>query len=185
MKYLRTSIGVVAPDPRESKRIHAWAQENYPAFERGEISVEQWIDGTSSRRQIEPQDHIDAWESITLFTESFYFFAWRLMEAINIKGRDGRLRFPELGQIKAEGVRRVRNELLQHPEKYSQNFRQHLTLTDDGPVLRTAEVAIKSATGKVIPTGSSVDKGLYVTAKEFRDELQGNFDRAIKRWASP
>jgi len=184
LKYLLAAIDVVTPEPRELKRIHVWAQENYAAHVRGEISVEQWIEGTSLPSHVEPPDYISAWESITFFTESFYFFAWRLMEALNIKDRDNLLRFPKLNPIKAQSVRRVRNELLQHPERYSQNFKQHLTLTGHGPILRTAEVAIKSATGEVIPTVNSVDKGLYVTAKEFRGELQEAFDRAIESLTS-
>jgi hypothetical protein len=47
-------------------------------------------------------------------------------------------------------------------------------------------VAIKSATGKTVPTGSSVDKeGPYVTAEKFRDELQEEFNQAIKSLTSP
>lgn len=181
LKHLENAIDVIAPDSQELERTNAWTQENYPAVERGEISIEQWIDGTRLPCQVELQDFIDAWESINLFTESFYFFAWRLMVALNVNRRN---RFLGLHEIKAKGVSRVRNHLLEHPERHGQNFKQFLTLTNSGPVLRTAEVAIKSDTGKVMPTGSSVDEGLYVTAEKFRDELQKGFDQAIKSLSS-
>jgi hypothetical protein len=192
LKYLRMTLDVLAPDPQEVKRANCWGQENYPAFRRGEISMEQWIDGTSVPCQVKSEDYIEAWESITLFTESFYFFAWRLMEVLNIKDRDNRFRFPGLGTIEAEGIRNIRNQLLQHPErgykdsdKCRRRFVQGLVVTDSGPVLRTTEVAIMSATGETIPTDNSVDKeGLYVTAEKFRDELQAEFNRAIKSLAS-
>lgn len=193
LKYLRSALELVAPNRQELERVNSWAQENYPALQRGEMSIEQWIEGTSLPRQVETQDYIEAWESINLFTESFYFFAWRLMEALNIKDRGNRLGFPGLGKIAAEGIRDIRNQLLQHPEKAYEDsdkcrrrFVQGLVVTDSGPVLRTTEVAVKSATGETVPTGSSVDKeGLYVTAEKFRDELQVKFSRAIRSLTTP
>jgi hypothetical protein len=188
LKHLCIALDVVAPDPQELKRANSWAQENYPALTRGEITIEQWIDGTSLPCHVKSEDYIEAWESIVLFTESFYFFAWRLMETLNIKDRGNRFRFPSLGTIEAEGIRDVRNQLIQHPERgyedsdmYRRRFTQGLVVTDSGPVLRTTEMAIKSATGETIPTDSSVDKeGLYVTAGKFRDELQAKLNQAIK-----
>ena len=112
------------------------------------------------------------------------------MECLN--NRSNRFRFPGLDEIKTDGVRDVRNHLLQHPEKNfkssdncRQRFTQGLVVTSSGPVLRTTEFAIKSATGEVIPTESTEDKGLDITAKEFRDELQKKFHRAVRSLTSP
>jgi hypothetical protein len=58
-------------------------------------------------------------------------------------------------------------------------------ITNSGPDLRTAEFAVKYATGEVVPADNAVDKGLDVTAEEFREELQKKFDRAIKALTSP
>lgn len=192
LNHLRVAIEVVTPDRQELDRVNSWAQENYPILQRGEISIEQWIDGTSVPPQMEPQDHIEAWESINLFTESFYFFAWRLMESLNIKDRDNRFGFPDLDRIEARDIRDIRNQLLQHPEKdykdsdkCRQRFMQGLVVTDTGPVLRTTEVGIKIATGETFPTDSTVDQqGLYITAEKFRDELQMKFNRAIESLTS-
>jgi hypothetical protein len=84
LKHLNDARGVVTPDPEEVNRVDTWAQENYSALQRGEITIEQWVDGTSLPRQVETQLYIEAWESVALFTESFYFFAWRLMECLKI-----------------------------------------------------------------------------------------------------
>lgn len=192
LKYLGVNLDVVSPERHEVDDVNSWAQENYSALGRGEISMEQWVEGTSLPCRVEPGDYIEAWESIALFTESFYFFAWRLMEALNVKDRDNRLSFPGLRKIEAGGIRDIRNHLLQHPEKNYKNFdecrqrfTQGLTVTDSGPVLRTTKMVIESATGKAIPAGDSVDKeGLYVTAEKFRDELQEKFNRAINSLAS-
>ncbi|MGI8648414.1 MAG: hypothetical protein DLM55_12245 [Acidimicrobiales bacterium] len=192
LNHLRIALDVVIPDRQEWERVNSWSRDNYPALKRGEISIEQWIGGTILPCQVERQDYFEAWESINLFTESFYFVAWRLREVLNIKDDGNRFRLPGLGKIKAEGIRDIRNQLLQHPEKDYKNsdkcrrrFTQGLAVTDYGPVLRTTETAIKFATGETIPTGSSVDKeGLYVTSEKFRDELQTRFNRAIKSLTS-
>lgn len=193
LKHLSDARSVDHPDSQELKRVNIWAQENHSALLRGEITMEQWIDGTSLPRQVEPQrylEYIEAWESIVLFTESFYFFAWRLMECLN--NRSNQFRFPGLERIKADGVSDVRNHLLQHPENHfdgsensRQRFKQGLVVTSSGPVLRTTEFAIKSATGEMIPTENTEDKGLDITARKFCDELQKRFDRAIKSLTSP
>jgi hypothetical protein len=65
LKYLRIALDVVAPDPQELKRANSWAQENYPALTRGEITMEQWINGASLPCHVQSEDYIEAWESIT------------------------------------------------------------------------------------------------------------------------
>lgn len=118
---------------------------------------------------------VEAWESIGLFTEAFYFFAWRLIEVLN---GNGPYRFPYLERLRANGVRVVRNHLLQHPEKQGQNFTQGFVITSVGPVLRSREAIIDGATGKARPSGDTVDQGLHVAAIELRDEMQLKFDKA-------
>jgi hypothetical protein len=86
-----------------------------------------------------------------------YFFAWGLVEVLK---RSRPFAFEGFSKLKARGVRIVRNDLLQHPEKHGKNFRQWLVVTSKGPVLKTTTVVIRSDTGKVEPEKESVDRGL-------------------------
>lgn len=108
------------------------------------------------------------------------------MEALNVQDRANRLRFPELREAEAAGVRKVRNQPLEHPEKHYANsnageypFAQNLILTHAGPVLRASAIAISSTTGESFPPEESVDKGLYVNASELRDVLEVQLAHAI------
>jgi hypothetical protein len=81
------------------------------------MSIEEWVAGTGPKqRSLEELQHeADAWESIGLFTESFYLFAWRLIEVLN---GNAEYRFPNLERIRTTGgVGFVRNHFIQHPEK--------------------------------------------------------------------
>jgi hypothetical protein len=178
LRYLEQALSTVRPDPRETARIAAWMQENQGAFERGEISEQEWINGVSGRMSPDPQAYVDAWDSVALFTEDFYRIAWRLREILSRGGTDP-LAFPHVERVTATGVRRVRDELIEHPEDFEQNFKQGLIVTDAGPVLRTMGAVVRVGTGEVHPSDDTIDEGLYVTAAAFRDELQRKFDHAI------
>lgn len=171
------ALAIVRPAPSEIERANAWFQENYSAFRHGKISWDAWIAGTSVSRDVDPRRYVDAWESVGLFVEAFYFFAWRLIEVWN---REGQYAFPELAPVRALGVTIVRNHLLEHPERHGQNFTQGLVVTDAGPVLRSSGVVLKGATGEVLPADDTVDEGLYVTATRLRDELEVELDNAIR-----
>jgi hypothetical protein len=178
LRYLEQALSIVRPDPREATRITAWVRENQGAFERREISEQEWIKGSSPRMAVSGTDYLDAWDSVVLFTEVFYRIAWRLREILSRSGTDP-LAFRHVERVTATGIRRVRNELLEHPEDFEQNFKQGLIVTDAGPVLRTMGAVVRVGTGEVLPGDDTIDEGLSVTAADFRDELQRKFDQAI------
>ena len=103
---------------------------------------------------------------IELLTESFYYFAWRLQQVL--------VQLPELGKFNPVGVREVRFDLLDHPEKQSNalnpNFRYGHDL-ETGPILK--------------PFGARAtethDRGLYIDAQEFLDELLPRLSRASEK----
>ena len=93
---------------------------------------------------------------IEILSEAFYYFAWRLRELL--------VRLPHLKKFNPRGIREVRHDLLEHPERKSKalnpNFMYGLDV-QQGPVLkpfgeRRADVH---------------DRGLYVNAQEILDEL--------------
>jgi hypothetical protein len=92
---------------------------------------------------------MDAFREVRLFTEAFYFFAWRLVEILTSKA------FPFNGFTKlkqnVKGIQNVRNHLIEHPEKGSKNFRQSFGITSDGPVLKNTMVVAEITTGKSGP----------------------------------
>jgi len=161
LKHLDDARNAIAPDPQEVEKADIWLRDNYFPFARGEISFEAWCAGTRVPLPAEVPAYIAAWESINLFTDSFYFFAWRLVGALNMEKFPKAERFPELRKIKAPGVNFVRNKLLEHPEQRPlrrENFTQGLVFTDSGPVLRATGATIRSATGEVLPAGDSGTK---------------------------
>ena len=99
---------------------------------------------------------VRAWYEIRLFTETFYFFAWRLREVVN---GGGGVEFVGVRRIQAKGVRDVRNVLIEHPEhgKPSGNYQQSLTVTDAGPVLKSSTIVVRGASGRVDPDDASLD----------------------------
>jgi hypothetical protein len=97
-----------------------------------------------------------------LLTESFYYFAGRIRTII----KNRRAPLPGLASFECNGVRDVRNKLVEHPEG---NDSQVSTQSfgsggPNGPVLK----AIRNVgQEKVFP-----DRGLYANAKEFRENLE-------------
>ena len=179
LRKLTDEITVITPTSQEIERSNEFIKRHYATFERGEMSIDEWVAGTGLRQRSreELQCESDAWESIGLFTEAFYFFGWRLIEVLN---GHGEYRFPNLERMQtAEGVGSVRNHLIQHPEKKEKNFAQGLVVTNSGPVLRSREAIIDGATGEVRPSDDTRDRGLYVTAAKLRDEMQRKFEKAV------
>lgn len=86
---------------------------------------------------------VQAWDEVLLFTEMFYFIAWRLVDILTKRGA---LSFPGFSKLRARGVTLVRNHLLQHPEKHGEIFQQRLMVTNAGPGLKGFAVVAGSAT---------------------------------------
>ncbi len=106
---------------------------------------------------------------IELFAESFYFVAWRICSIFKHKRTNT---LPYLNTFEAKGIRDVRNSLIEHPED-SQIFRQSFMCGgDQGPVLKNARSAGDPY--------EICDKGLWVNAKEFRDNLEKLLRQAVE-----
>lgn len=172
LSHLGASIGTVTGDPEENRQ-HAERCENARLkWLAGEITEEEFFTIVVKPSSVEQKhQYMLAWDEVHLFTEMFYLVAWRLMEVLN---RKGPLAFPNLRKIDSRGIREVRNHLIQHPEgrKQSPDYRQSLVLTDAGPVLKTSEIWIDFTTGRTRPVKESLDRGLYVHAKEFYCDLE-------------
>ena len=170
LEYLKTALAVFAGDPTETRRQLKWMMEAKSRLDAGQITEEEYLAGVSCPKSPEELGaFVRAGAEIRLFTETFYFVAWRLREVLR---RGGTLAFPGFSNFDALGVRSVRNQLMEHPERSdSRNFRQHLVVTDAGPVLKSSTMVIRAATGRAEPDSDSVDRGLFVTAQEFHDEL--------------
>jgi hypothetical protein len=178
LEHLSRALALVAIDPERAKRDAEWFTKAQPRLARGEITEEEFAAGLSrtSRTPEESRGYVHAWGEVRLFTEIFYFVAWRLREIFNNRKPEA---FSNLRQIKARGIRDVRNLLIQHPEhgKPVPNYRQWLVVTDDGPVLKSSEVLVRG--GSVSATDESVDRGLYVNADELRREMEACLGDAL------
>jgi len=178
LEHLSRAVALVAVDPERTKRDAEWFRKAQPRLARGEITEEEFAAGLSrtSRTPEESRGYVHAWNEVRLFTEIFYFVAWRLREVLNNREPEA---FRNLRRIKARGIRDVRNLLIQHPEhgRPMPNYRQWLVVTDDGPVLKSSEVLVRA--GSVSATDESVDRGLYVNANELQHEIETCFEDAL------
>ncbi len=176
LDHLRRAVGIFAGDPERLRRDVKWMTEVQPRLVRGEISPEEYAAGFSQKSAAESRACLRASEEVRLFSEMFYFVAWRLREVFNSPKPRA---FPNLRQIKAKGIRNVRNVLIEHPEhgKPVPNYRQWLMVTDDGPVLKSSEVLVRG--GSVSAPDESVDRGLYVNADELRREMEACLGEAL------
>jgi len=107
---------------------------------------------------------IRAEEEILLFTETFYHFAWRLVEVLN----SSKFSFEGFSKRKprAEGIRYVRNLLIQHPEKHETKIlRPSFTMAAaSGPVLKAVRLGPDTV-------DAVYDRGLFANAQELHDEI--------------
>ena len=111
--------------------------------------------------------HNAALFELRLFTEAFYFFAGRLTELLSANANP----FPGFKKFDPQGIRDVRNRLIQHPEKGNSR-----ALSGGFGYGGTAGPTLKVGRSEGQPR-SLRDKGLYVNAEEFREKL----DKALRR----
>jgi hypothetical protein len=92
-------------DPEWAKRIE-WFKQAQPRLVRGEITAEEYEAGLTPAPRTPEEDraYLRAWSEVRLFTEIFYFVAWRLRQAFNSR----ELRFPNLRDLEAKGIRDAR-----------------------------------------------------------------------------
>jgi hypothetical protein len=193
LRHLHNAIEVVTrpADPDEIARerdvVEEWAALDQ-RLANGEITDLEYfkakIEMESRWPKQSPAWH-DAWVDISIFTETFYHWAWRLI--IVLRGEAGPpYKFPGgLTKVNVPVIREVRNYLIQHPEnvKGDQNFTLGLVITSSGPVLRSLGAVIKGDSDRMEPLPESVDQGLFVAAERLRDELERRFDIAISKTA--
>jgi hypothetical protein len=176
LDHLKRAVRIFAGDPERLRRDVKWMTEAQPRLVRGEITQEEYLAGFSQKSEAESRACLRASEEVRLFSEMFYFVAWRLREVLN--GPKPRA-FPKLRRIEAKSIRHVRNVLIEHPEhgKPVPNYRQWLTVTDDGPVLKSSVVLVRG--GSVTAPEESIDRGLYVNADELRREMEECLGEAL------
>jgi hypothetical protein len=158
-----------------------WAQDNYHRLTSGEITQEEFIRGCSLTTTPNPTTLMDAWDDVAIFTEAFYFCAWRMIEVLN---GGGPYSFPGLNKVKVPVITIVRNHLIEHPERVKdrQNFTLGLVVLSSGPVLRSLGGMIETNSQRVVPLPESKDQGLFVAAEELRGELQHRLDQALSEF---
>jgi hypothetical protein len=105
------------------------------------------------------------------YVESFYFMAFRVREILKKKDKQ-RYLFPQLKGFESEGVRNVRNHLIEHPEKHGGVLSQGFGIgDDDGPRL-------KPGFGQN-DRPESMDKGMGANASEFKHNLEKLLSTAL------
>jgi len=178
LKHLKRALKVVEIDPERTRQNAACVAKAVPLLRSGAMTQDEYIAGFGERSKEELREYVHAWSEVRLFTEVFYLVAWRLREILNAPSVRA---FPRLRKLEAKGVRDVRNLLIEHPEdgRPTPNFSQTLIVTDDGPALKTSEFLVSGATGRVTATESSIDRGLYINAEEFRAELEDLLTAAL------
>ncbi len=110
----------------------------------------------------------NATEALEMYTEAFYFVAWRLHQVANM--------LPHLHKFKSPGVLIVRNHLIQHPERHGRKgIWAFMVSGTGGPVLaRMRQTA-----------DSTLDMGLWHNAQELSRNLRHALATAITQCASP
>ena len=104
----------------------------------------------------------DIMEEVELLTESFYYIAARARSII----RQGEAPLHVIKRFEAKGVRNVRNHLIEHSEKKRSGIVE-ISFgmgAEKGPVLKCIR---ETSTEDIFP-----DQGLYINAKEFKDNLE-------------
>jgi hypothetical protein len=111
---------------------------------------------------------------LEIFTETFYFLAFRVRTILKHKPSP----LPFLGSFECKGVRDVRNKLLEHVEgSDSQVWIQSFAWgSPHGPVLKAIRPSDQT---EVFP-----DQGLLVNAEEFKKNLEARVLDAIRNLKS-
>lgn len=115
--------------------------------------------------------HEKATFEMKLLTEAFYYLAGRVRTIL----RNRQAPLPGLSSFECEGVRDVRNKLLEHAEGGDSqvSIQSFACGADHGPVLKALRY---SGQEHIFP-----DRGLYKNAEEFRDNLENCLRAVISR----
>jgi hypothetical protein len=102
---------------------------------------------------------------IELLSEGFYYFAWRLRQVL--------VNLPEFKKFDLRGIRDVRHDLLEHPEKVSRALNPNFMYGHDlpnGPVLKPFGLRRRPIH----------DQGLFANAGELLEEFLSRLRRALE-----
>ncbi len=174
-EYLDRALRILAGHPIKNELI-AQAFAELSTGEPTKEKVEKYMEIQLDLDAKFPDDRPRALKEVRLFTEAFYFFAWRLVEILTSKA----FPFNGFGKLKqnVKGIQNVRNHLIEHPETLSKNFHQSFAITSDGPALKSMAPVIELGTGKSAPEETSLDRGLFVNAQELHDAIIDILSRA-------
>lgn len=101
--------------------------------------------------------HGDILQELSFYTEAFYWFAWRTRQAC--------ARADGLSDFSCDGVRDVRNHLIEHPEKHVDGLSQAgvFGIGPGGPMIKHP----------------AIDKGLFGNAEQFYQNLLAMLERNV------
>ena len=176
LEYINRALRIFSGNPVEVRCKDELITQALRQVSTGEITKEKFMEIQLALYAKFPDDHrqkMRASDEIRLFTEAFYFFAWRLVEILTSKS----FPFSGFSKLNVKGIQFVRNHLIEHPEKHSKNFRQTLGITSNGPVLKEM-VVMQLGTGKSEPEETSLHRGLFVGAQELHDAINDILSRA-------
>jgi hypothetical protein len=178
LELVSTSMESIQPDPLVVQEHFRYILEFGPRVSSGEISEIEYIAKMPDSGG-NPLVFARDFARIRLFTETFYFVAWRLRQIINSPQPR---KFPHLVELHAVAVRNVRNLLIEHPEHggESAQFEKSMVITDNGPVLKSAKMVYHFSNGRTKADENSLDQGLFVNATAFEAELRSLLLAAIK-----
>jgi hypothetical protein len=139
------------------------------------------------------KQHSAALLELRILLEAFYQSAWRVIVLLDDRDKP----FEGVGKLKRKcnGVRNVRNHLIDHPEKESRIFVQNFSYGDpEGPKLKfvhqgeTVFAEDGSPLSSLEPANPAnrdwLDEGLYVNAAEMVKVLGGMLSKPAPRVAS-
>ena len=181
LEYLNRALTIFSGDSILARRKDEFITQAFPELRTGEMTKEKFKKLTDIQWALDVNfpDHqrgnVRASEEIRLFTEAFYFFAWRLVEILTSRA----FPFDGLSKLKVKGIRIVRNHLLQHPEKHGQNFRQSFSITSNGPIMKTVGPVIRLLPDKIETEYEGPDRGLFVNAQELYDEIKERIRKSL------
>lgn len=116
---------------------------------------------------LEVQLEMTAMFELEIITESFYHFAWRIVEITK--------HLDDFDEIKRTKVGQVRNYLIQHPETQKERAKLNSSFSAGGK----AGPVIKGYIGSL---GSLDDEGLFCNAEEFNVKLCKCLEKAIAKF---
>jgi hypothetical protein len=129
--WMRYSVLLDTADPPEGDRSSLIA-EIHTRFGQLDIILARIVETLAVSSQYgddgEHKRFLEAWDWVSIHTDSFYFFGWRILDLLN--GEAGKS-FPYLERIEPAGFLAVRDSMLDHPERQGDYYRHGMELRDE------------------------------------------------------